>query len=204
MMETKYKIEIPKPCFESWDKMTPNESGRFCGSCMKNVVDFTNLSDAEIQNYLLEHEGKKVCGRFNQMQLDAITIQVPQQILFSQIQFKKIFLLALLLSMGTTLLSCSDKNGEKKRIDKVEIVEDSMTHPVTTMGLPIPPDPSKQDPESLPNTETDTVTSIAPTIIGKAKLAPKNQSQSKKITEPIVLTGAVIVSEKDSLKKQEK
>jgi len=206
-METKYKIEIPKPCGENWDGMMPGESGRFCGSCMKNVVDFTNRSPSEIQNYLLENQGKKVCGRFNQTQLNTITIQIPQQILFSQVQFQKIFLLALLLAMGTSLFSCSDKNGEKQKIDRVEIIEDSIDHEATTIGLLIPPDSLNPDrktavPPSSP--KIDEVKFVVPKVTGKTKSTSKNTSQSKKSHTPIVLTGAVIISEKDSLKKEEK
>lgn len=196
-METKYKIEIPKPCSKSWEKMTPSENGRFCDTCMKNVVDFTNWNTSEIQHYLVENQGKKVCGRFNQKQLSTITIQIPKQLLVSQVQFHKMFLLALLVTMGTTLLSCSDKNGDKQKIDKVEIVDDT-THPVTTMGLPLPQDTLEQNNQTLQNTKIDTAKLVAPTSVGKTKSVIKKQP--KKPTEPIVLTGAVIVREKDSLK----
>ena len=84
-METRYKIEIPKPCAENWEEMTPGNSGRFCGSCIQDVVDFTNMPASEIQNYLLENQDRKVYGRFRQTQLSTITIQVPQHILFSQV-----------------------------------------------------------------------------------------------------------------------
>ena len=45
---------FPKPCLsyvcsEDWNNMKPCEQGRFCGSCQKTVVDFTEKSDAEIQ-----------------------------------------------------------------------------------------------------------------------------------------------------------
>ncbi|WP_026703932.1 hypothetical protein [Flavobacterium soli] len=196
-METKYKIEIPKPCSKSWEKMTPSENGRFCDTCMKNVVDFTNWNTSEIQHYLVENQVKKVCGRFNQKQLSTITIQIPKQILVSQVQFHKMFLLALLVTMGTTLLSCSDKNGDKQKIDKVEIVDDT-THPVTTMGLPLHPDTLEQNNQTLQNVTIDTAKLVAPTSVGKTKSVIKKQP--KKPAEPIVLTGAVIVREKDSLK----
>jgi hypothetical protein len=48
-METKYKINISEPCLEDWDKMAPNDNGRFCESCSKNVVDFRNMLPDEIQ-----------------------------------------------------------------------------------------------------------------------------------------------------------
>lgn len=120
-METNYKITIPKPCHEDWEKMTPNRTGRFCNSCVKSVVDFTNMEAAEIQEYFIKSQGQKVCGRFKNEQLDSVIIQIPRRVLFSQIQFHKIFVLALLISMPE-LLMCQTKNGNSKKIDKVEIV----------------------------------------------------------------------------------
>ncbi|PZD77002.1 carboxypeptidase-like regulatory domain-containing protein [Mesonia sp. K7] len=61
------KIDIPEPCSESWQKMTPNQDGRFCDSCQKTVVDFTKFSDRELLHYI---KGKdQLCGRFYQNQL---------------------------------------------------------------------------------------------------------------------------------------
>jgi hypothetical protein len=136
-MERKYKITIPEPCDEDWNKMTPNENGRFCGSCSKNVVDFTNMMPDEIQAYFLKHNN--VCGRFKNSQLDSLSIQIPNRVLYSQTHYHKMFLLALLITMGTTLFSCSDKNGNKQKIDKVEIVEDSSGMNNITVGVRLPP-----------------------------------------------------------------
>lgn len=62
------KLSIPEPCNEDWQKMLPNEKGRFCLNCQKTVVDFTNKSNQEIINYLKNH--KNVCGRLNNTQLN--------------------------------------------------------------------------------------------------------------------------------------
>ena len=136
-MDTKHKITIPKPCHEDWDKMTPNNNGRFCSSCSKTVIDFTNMSNNEIQLYFQQHSN--VCGRFKNSQLDSLTIQIPNRVLFSQTNYNKIFLLALFMAMGTTLFSCSDKNGNKQKIDKVEVVDDSLEMNNVTVGVRLPP-----------------------------------------------------------------
>ena len=98
-METKPKITIPKPCNEDWDKMTPNENGRFCLSCSKTVVDFTSMLPEEIKHYFDQHRNKKICGRFKESQIDILTIRVPNRILYSQTNYHKIFLLALFITM---------------------------------------------------------------------------------------------------------
>ncbi|CAN1558379.1 hypothetical protein MCETHM1_02512 [Flavobacteriaceae bacterium] len=153
-MERKYKITIPEPCQEDWNKMTPNDNGRFCESCTKNVVDFTNTLPVDIQYYFQQHSN--ICGRFKNYQLDSLTIQIPNRVLYSQTNYHKIFLLALFIAMGTTLFSCADKNGSKQKIDKIEIVNKPKleTHRIMigeakydaydTLNIP-PPPPTKID-----------------------------------------------------------
>ncbi|KFF18436.1 energy transducer TonB [Flavobacterium hydatis] len=126
-MPTKHKISIPEPCHENWDKMTPKDNGRFCLSCSKTVVDFTKMLPDEVQHFFMANQNKSVCGRFKNSQLENIIIQIPTEVLYKQTQYHKMFLLALFIAMGTTLFSCQDKNGDKQKIDKIEIVKDSST-----------------------------------------------------------------------------
>ncbi|MCW3169602.1 hypothetical protein OMO38_13835 [Chryseobacterium sp. 09-1422] len=62
------KVTIPKPCHENWEAMTPNEKGRFCQLCSKNVRDFTNSSDMEIIEDLSGESD--TCGNFRVDQLN--------------------------------------------------------------------------------------------------------------------------------------
>lgn|GEM_PF-3002274 len=62
IMITSGKIHIENPCGENWQNMTPDKNGRFCNSCNKVVVDFSNKSLNEIQNYL---SSSPVCGRYS-------------------------------------------------------------------------------------------------------------------------------------------
>ncbi|MNK05440.1 hypothetical protein D3C87_233220 [compost metagenome] len=66
------KYSIQNPCDESWNDMTPETNGRFCGSCEKSVVDFTRMPDFSIVSYLEKHKNEKVCGRFTKPQLDRV------------------------------------------------------------------------------------------------------------------------------------
>jgi len=75
--ENLFKIYIPEPCFEDWDKMTPTEQGAFCGVCSKDVIDFSGKSEEEIQKFLTENLDSKVCGRFNTSQICQETDEVP-------------------------------------------------------------------------------------------------------------------------------
>ncbi len=120
------KISIPEPCHENWGAMTPNEQGRFCGSCQKTVVDFTNFSAEDIQNYFTKHYGQKVCGRFKKQQLNPIDIQIPSTI-FNQMSASRKFALALLLVFGTTLFSCTDNNGQPATLGEVRLIDTAKT-----------------------------------------------------------------------------
>ncbi|WP_338760695.1 carboxypeptidase-like regulatory domain-containing protein [Bernardetia sp. ABR2-2B] len=64
------KVQIPEPCHEDWSKMKPQEQGRFCGSCQKLVIDFSQMSDKEIVGYFKESKSKNTCGYFKKSQVD--------------------------------------------------------------------------------------------------------------------------------------
>ncbi|QTD39218.1 hypothetical protein JL193_08275 [Polaribacter batillariae] len=136
-MSSKFKIIIPKPCHEDWNKMTPTEKGRFCNSCAKTVVDFTKKSTEEIKDYLIENSQQKVCGHFYKKQLDTIIIEIPQITFHQQMSFKKLFILALLFVMGTTLFSCQYADGKKQKIENV-IIKDSLKIIEEDVGLIFP------------------------------------------------------------------
>ncbi|WP_337968410.1 hypothetical protein [uncultured Flavobacterium sp.] len=124
-MVRNHKLTIPEPCQENWDKMTPKDNGRFCLNCSKTVIDFTEMLPDEIQHFFIQNQNNRICGRFKDEQLETITIQIPSSIIYTQTHYHKIFLLALFIAMGTTLFSCSDKDGNKNRIDKIEIVDNT-------------------------------------------------------------------------------
>lgn len=124
---------IPKPCNENWNKMQPEEKGRFCQSCAKTVIDFTKSSEAEISQYFHENNSIKTCGRFKKEQLKSITIEIPKTLIYNPTSFRKAFLLALFITMGTTLFSCKDENNTVHRLGKVVVIEDSISNNKDTL-----------------------------------------------------------------------
>ncbi|MFI1744146.1 carboxypeptidase-like regulatory domain-containing protein [Thalassobellus sediminis] len=60
-------IDIPKPCHEDWNTMTPEEKGRHCAVCKKTVYDFTSKTDEQIVQTFTKNGN--VCGRFKNTQL---------------------------------------------------------------------------------------------------------------------------------------
>jgi hypothetical protein len=196
-MERKYKLTIPEPCTENWDKMTPNESGRFCLSCSKTVVDFTSMLPNEVQHFFIQNQNQNICGRFKKSQLDTITIQIPSHILYTQTHHHKMFLLALFIAMGTTLFSCQDKNGNKHKIDNVEVVQDDAPVEHITVGettsksknsdgaflLPPPPPP-----------KVDHVKFVKPVTISCGETTKDKKQPPKQVNEDDsqFVTGAVM------------
>ncbi|NND61631.1 MAG: hypothetical protein HKN48_00400, partial [Flavobacteriaceae bacterium] len=67
-MKKSIKIQIPEPCHEDWNKMTPTEKGKFCAQCSKEVVDFTKSRDEEL--FKKVQSGGNLCGRFTTGQLN--------------------------------------------------------------------------------------------------------------------------------------
>ncbi|WP_460220118.1 energy transducer TonB [Psychroserpens sp. MEBiC05023] len=122
-MKPHYSISIPKPCHENWSEMTPRDKGRFCQSCSKTVIDFTKMNTVEIQTFIHHNKHQRICGHIKQSQLYTINLQISEVVFEQRLSFHKIFLLALLLAMGTTLFSCSDDKGQTKKIESIEIIE---------------------------------------------------------------------------------
>lgn len=54
------KPQITFQCPEKWENMKLGMVSRYCGSCKKDVQDFTRLSRAEILEYLWENRNREV------------------------------------------------------------------------------------------------------------------------------------------------
>ena len=65
----KKQLILEKPCSENWSEMAATSATcRFCQSCQKEVIDFTQKSGREIVR-VLENQ-QNVCGRFTKEQLE--------------------------------------------------------------------------------------------------------------------------------------
>lgn len=145
--ENFFKIHIPDPCFEDWDKMTSNEQGSFCQVCSKTVVDFSEKSENEIQSFLLGNMDKKVCGRFRISQLETAPIEEPRLkinieepkfifpgFLIPVITPFRATALALMLCASAMVSSCgnsgSSAGDDKPLTGAVEFVPDSVYRPL--------------------------------------------------------------------------
>jgi hypothetical protein len=121
------QYSIQNPCDKSWNEMTPESTGRFCGSCEKSVVDFTGMSDFSIVNYLENHKNEKVCGRFTKPQLDRV-YQLNQPVFAPTFDLR-----AVVLGLALTTFSAIHGFGQTEPQEPVKI--DSLINiPPTVVG----------------------------------------------------------------------
>lgn len=173
----KLNLSIPKPCHENWDKMLPDEKGKFCQSCAKTVFDFTKSSTDEIASIFEKNKAEKICGRFRTAQLENIKIEIPEAILYRQTSFRKAFMLALFVVMGTTLFSCKNFNNDYQTLGEVVVVEDTIKTKIDTIETIIEIKKDSAIPKKCNTTEKNTA--IRPKII--------------KPTEPPTITGDIVM-----------
>lgn len=136
----KPKIHIPSPCSEDWSKMKIVHRARFCSSCTKNVMDFTQMSREEILTYLLENHNKNVCGHIHRSQLDFSTSDYLVTIERLAKTTKNTNLAFYLLAFSALVLAGCDtpsnaQTNPKDSISIVEMVQDT-TQKQTTICPP--------------------------------------------------------------------
>lgn len=80
-MKRSFTISVKEPCTQNWDEMSPDNSGRFCASCQKTVVDFTKFSGEELIAYFQQRKNI-FCGRLTEKQLSIPIPQRPKRLTF--------------------------------------------------------------------------------------------------------------------------
>ena len=148
MKTPNFIVSIQEPCHEDWNKMQPDEKGKFCNSCSKSVFDFSTKTDSEIKDILLEYKDQKVCGHFKKSQVNRpLNISINLKDLPKNISLTKAFAIALFLVFGTFLFSCTDNNGNK--VGEIEVVS-LPQYTIGMMSVDVPPPP----PDSIIETST--------------------------------------------------
>jgi hypothetical protein len=143
-------IQTPKPCHQDWDAMTANEQGRHCLQCCKTVVDFTSKEPEEILQYLKNHTGQGVCGRFTSAQINtpiAVTEEMTFHIFTSSLSYFKKIAALILITFGI-LVTSADKGFSQTG------------KPTPTTGAPQVVDTSRPD------------STITPMMVGEVRYTP--------------------------------
>jgi hypothetical protein len=58
-------VRIASPCSAAWDDMSGDDTIRFCPKCQLNVYNFAEMTEAKVNQLLIEREGK-VCAKIYQ------------------------------------------------------------------------------------------------------------------------------------------
>ena len=190
------KISIPKPCHEDWSKMSPNEQGRHCDSCAKTVVDFTAMSDDEVKHFFINKKEERVCGRFQQKQLDQIVIDLPSNIFRIDMPLWKKFLVASLVVFSTTLFSCNTsidgqltQNGQPLVLlenvsNKLEPISNGM---VGMFNVRMVPDTTQPVLQTCTITKGMTVLKEEPQLMGDIHMAIPDTTKPVLVGEPVIV-----------------
>jgi hypothetical protein len=139
-MSKKLQLTIPKPCHENWDNMTPVQQGKFCGSCQKQVVDFSDMSDRQVAEFFKKPSTGSICGRFMTDQLDR-SIEIPKKRIPWLKYFFQFALPAFLVSIkasaqktqGTVAITKTVKDTTK--IPKYPVLMGKIARPVCTTPM---------------------------------------------------------------------
>ena len=106
----KFKLNIPEPCHEDWQQMSPTQKGKFCANCQKEVIDFTKLSATEIARKT--KKATQLCGRFTSTQLEQEYVSASQNSLSR---------LGIALGLGSIIAVAQPSFAQEEKPDKIEV-----------------------------------------------------------------------------------
>lgn len=136
------EISIKKPCHENWNDMTPNEQGAFCGKCVKTVIDFSSKSMDEIKGFFTGREQQKVCGRFEERQLSALSFDAFFD-KFKHFEFNKRFAVILFFTFGFWLFGVSSASAQTNAPVKGDVHVEQPTLEGNVLYVPTQKDTAK-------------------------------------------------------------
>ncbi|MBC7695632.1 MAG: hypothetical protein H7141_09320 [Burkholderiales bacterium] len=131
------EIIINKPCHENWENMTLNETGAFCGKCVKTVIDFSGKSLDEVKNFFENKQHSKVCGRFEKQQLVSLSFDAYFKE-FKVLTFNRRFAVILYFTFGMWLFGTSSAVSQTKEHFKgdVEVKHNPIMGGVRATAIP--------------------------------------------------------------------
>lgn len=122
-----YKITIPQPCSENWNKMNPTQKGAFCKSCQKEVIDFTHTNPYTLSKKL--ERAENICDRFKPEHLN---IPLPS---ISRNQWKRN---TIALGFTSLLAISAPLAAQENSIKQIHIMETLLTVMGGLVKEPIP------------------------------------------------------------------
>ena len=145
-----HSIQIPKPCHESWQAMTPENNGRHCAQCSKTVIDFTEWAEDDIHRFMHQQGSAKICGRFREEQLlPSDTEHFIHSVSYSPLPLYKKVAAIFLFAFGMLQMSCNTDTPAQKPMQqattKTTDTPEKKTENITMGAVAIPVVPLKQN-----------------------------------------------------------
>ena len=194
-MAKKIQLNIPEPCHEDWDGMTPVEKGKFCGSCQKQVIDFSNMSDRELAQFFKKPSTGSVCGRFMTDQLER-DLDIPKK----RIPWLRYFFTMAIPAFFLSLKSVASKTQGQIRVNKsgIDTSGKRIYDDLKTMGLVRrPPSIRPFTKDTIPTKKQDPV---CDQIMGKPAIRTiKGEIFQQDPAENIVVKGRVVNEKGEAL-----
>ncbi|MEO1053158.1 MAG: carboxypeptidase-like regulatory domain-containing protein [Bacteroidota bacterium] len=127
-MKKQYSLTISVPCEQNWSDFTPTADGGFCGSCQKNVIDFTQMSDEEVLNFF-KNKPKNVCGRLSQYQMTNLSQRTTSTATSAMKWVRAGLLSALMITAGHSLMAQNQPTAfPVERNEGIGVSEESNTN----------------------------------------------------------------------------
>ncbi|MDX2174802.1 MAG: hypothetical protein SFY56_16990 [Bacteroidota bacterium] len=131
-------VEISSPCNKNFAKMPKEGNGRFCSACEKVVLDFTNMTNTELQNYFKNYPNEEICGRVKSIHLGKqnrleFFLFSSKQFVTNKISSKplRLALLGLLSGLITFTSSCMGKVMPVEKVEKSNNDSSTVKNPAT-------------------------------------------------------------------------
>ncbi|MFN0204033.1 MAG: hypothetical protein ACKVTZ_21115 [Bacteroidia bacterium] len=137
-MQHKLKHKITNPCHETWENMLPSPRGRYCFSCKKEVIDFTEMTEAEIALFLFQQQGKSFCSQMTQEQMQKEYLYIQPEFKISPVQkYVALFLAGLAVANSTGYAQSyshfQPKTTQEEQLNK-QNAQKSLSTPFTISG----------------------------------------------------------------------
>lgn len=113
--DVNFNFSIKTPCSQSFKNFKKTDKGGFCKTCNKEVIDFRNFTDKELEDFF-KNENKKICGLLLNNQISRYSDQVFETNDVKKHHFKTIFGFSIL-----TLFSFNHTYSQKSEKDSIGI-----------------------------------------------------------------------------------
>ena len=182
-MNPTFKIQVPSPCAQPWDEMTPEAGGRHCAACAQTVVDFTHMTDAQLLEALRKTTSD--CGRFRANQLNRAIAIPPAERRFSLARFYKVAASLLLV------FSAGKATAQTKRAAPVHLTESDTTK---QKAKPL----TAEDIEKMPIRDVASQVGTISGVLQTGRGAPLNLAGGRGENTIYIIDGVLQTGEKSS------